>query len=358
MSAQPAIATLQHEDECLSLARVASFPRLRVLAWSDDILYASRGYELLKARLTSGNICWETVGHFQPTWWRSITSTLRLGSRLVRDGFHALAVLPSGGFTAAVPGAIITLAPGTKEFRVTHRIQRGTRPLHITVVPSGSIFWGEYFDNVERDEVHIYGSSDSGMTWDVAHTFPKHSIRHVHNIVYDHWENCLWILTGDRGDECGVLRASCDLKTVDVVLSGNQQARAVALVPTKNGVYFASDTPLETNCVYFLDRGGNLTKLTTISSSSIYGCQVQGVLFFSSMVEPSTINPDRHVRVYGSRGGQSWNRLMEWSKDRWPMRFFQYGNAILPDGHNSTDFLALTAIAVETEDLVTSIWRV
>jgi hypothetical protein len=28
---------------------------------------------------------------------------------LFRDGFHALAVLPSGGFVAPVPGAIVTL---------------------------------------------------------------------------------------------------------------------------------------------------------------------------------------------------------------------------------------------------------
>ena len=27
-----------------------------------------------------------------------------------------------------------------------------------------------------------------------------------------------------------------------------------------------------------------------------------------------------------------WRPLCEWKKDRWSMRFFQYGNAFLPDG--------------------------
>ncbi len=72
----------------------------------------------------------------------------------------------------------------------------------------------------------------------------------------DEWANCLWVLTGDNGSECRILRVSCDFKNVDVVLSGHQQARAVALVPTSDGLYFSSDTPLESNHVYRLDREG------------------------------------------------------------------------------------------------------
>src|SRR5258708_6450889 len=182
----------------------------------------------------------------------------RFTSRLFRDGFHALATPSSGVVVAAVPGAIITLRPNESEFRVTHTITRGTRPLHIVATPNGTIFWGEYFDNAARDEVHIYASTDAGSTWTVAYTFPKSTIRHVHNIVYDPWGDCLWVLTGDYGDECRVLRASCDFSSVESVLQGNQQARAVALVPTEDGLYFASDTPLELNYEYRLDHSRNL----------------------------------------------------------------------------------------------------
>lgn len=353
------------------LVRAASFPSLRALAWDGDVLYASRGYELLRARIQNPqSVTWQPVATFHPAWRRRISVRNNLTARLFRDGLHALAVLPSGGLVAAVPGAIITLHPNEppqneNEFRVTHNITRGTRPLHITAVPGGACYWGEYFDNPARDEVHIYASSDGGESWSTAYTFPKGAIRHVHNIVNDPWENCLWVLTGDYGDECRILRASYNFGRVETVLQGNQQARAVALVPMPDGLYFSSDTPLESNYIYRLDRMGALTQLAPIGSSSIYGCRVKDRVFFSTMVEPSEVNRDRNVRIYGGRTAGStgfpekdWQPLLTWKKDRWPMGLFQYGNAFLPDGNNATPYLALTTVAVESDDLVTSLYGV
>lgn len=344
------------------LSRIARLPKLRALAWSDDVLYASRGYDLVRAKIDSNFqlINWQSVATFNPGWKRKLSSAHPLTTRLFRDGFHALAVLPSGGLAAAVPGAILSLRPGESEFRRTHNITRGTRPLHIAAVPGGSIFWGEYFDNPSRDEVHIYGSTDGGENWSVAHTFPKGAIRHVHNIVHDSWQNCLWILTGDYGDECRILKAACDFSRVETILQGKQQARAVAAVPTEAGLIFSTDTPLEQNFIYQLDRNGALSQLAPISSSSIYGCRVGNHIFFSTMVEPSKINLDREVRIYGGAASSPdrWQSLLSWRKDRWLMRFFQYGNAFLPDGNNATNVLAVTSIAVHKDDQVTSLYSV
>jgi hypothetical protein len=329
---------------------------LRVLAWDRDVLYASRRYQMLRGSVRAGQFAWEPIARFRPSAWRGLTSTNRLASRLMRDGFHALAVLPSGRLVGAVPGAIVTSSPGEAEFRVTHRITRGTRPLHIAATPAGDLFFGEYFDNPGRDQVHIYGSTDQGETWQPAYTFPKMTIRHVHNVAYDPWENCLWILTGDYGDECRILRASCDLRTLDVAMSGNQQARAVAIVPAPDGLYFSSDTPLEKNHVYHLDRAGRLSVLAALASSSIYGCRVGDSVFFATMAEPSAVNETRAVHLYGEVDG-SWRSLLEWKKDAWSMRFFQYGNAFLPDGVNATPYLAVSTIAVERDDRATTIFR-
>ena len=342
----------------LELALVGRFPRMRALAWSGDWLYASRGYEVVRAR-ASDVIEWERVGSVPPAAWRAITSSSRLGARFFRDGFHALAVLTSGHLIGAVPGAIVALSPGETEFRVARRVSRGLRPLHITAVPSGIVFWGEYFDNPRRDEVHVYASSDRGERWEVAHTFPRGAVRHVHNIVYDEWENCLWVLTGDQGGECRIIRASCDFKSLDVVLSGDQQTRCAALVPTRDAVYFSTDSPLEQNHVYRLDRrSGGICAVAELSGSSIYGCLAGDSVFFSTMVEPSAINSSRVVELYGSRDGVDWQAFQRWKKDRWPMGAFQYGNAFLPDGKNTTGLLAATTIAVERSDMETSIWAV
>lgn len=343
------------------LVRRARIPCVRALTWHGQTLFASRGYELLSAMVAElpRELEWQAVGNYLPSFNRRLSVSNRLTARLFRDGFHALAALASGAIVAAVPGAIVTLFANETEFRRTFAVTRGTRPLHITALPSGAVFWGEYFDNASRDEVHIYGSTDGGMTWDVAYTFPKRAVRHIHNIVHDPWQDCLWVLTGDYGDECRILRASFDFTNVELVLQGKQQARAVAAIPTKEGLYFASDTPLEQNYIYFLDRQGALSLLAQINNSSICGCRVGSHLFFSTMVEPSKVNPDLTVRVYGAtRDPQSWQPLLSWHKDRWPMKFFQYGNAFLPDGNNTTAYLAVSTVAVESDDMVTSIYSV
>jgi hypothetical protein len=144
---------------------------------------------------------------------------------------------------------------------------------------------------------------------------------------------------------------------VDVVLLGSQQTRSAALVPTRDALYFSSDTPLEQNHIYRLDRRGELTRVAALDSSSIYGCRVGGAIFFSTMVEPSPVNPSRNVSVYGSADGENWQQLVHCKKDAWPMGLFQYGNAFLPDGRNTSGVLAVTTIAVTHGDLQTSLWR-
>ncbi|MFZ3340232.1 MAG: hypothetical protein WA213_05075, partial [Terriglobales bacterium] len=273
----------------ITLRKILALRGVRVLAWDGDVLYACRGYELIRWKASSrgelrqSDEQWEVVACFRPAWWRNFTSRTRLGARLVRDGFHALAVLRETGqaprehrsptddasLIAAVPGAIVTRTPGSDDFRVAHKIRRGTRPLHITAVPSGIVYWGEYFDNRERAEVHIYSSADRGQIWQVAYTFPAGAIRHIHNIVYDRWEDCLWILTGDVGSECKVLRASCDLRSIEVVLAGNQQARAATAIPMPDALYLATDTPFEANHVLRLTRDGKVDAIANLPSSSI-----------------------------------------------------------------------------------------
>src|SRR5438105_3296767 len=99
--------------------RLAAFTRMRALAWCNDVLYASRGYTLLRARMnTCTRPVWENVGIYRPTPWRIVSSSFRLASRLFRDGFHALVALSSGSLIAAVPHTIVTLSPGEAEFRV------------------------------------------------------------------------------------------------------------------------------------------------------------------------------------------------------------------------------------------------
>ena len=76
------------------------------------------------------------------------------------------------------------------------------------------------------------------------------------------------------------------------------------------------------------------------------------------MVEPSEVNRDRAVRIYAAdiNAPKAWRPLLSWKKDPLPMGLFQYGNAFLPDGNNTTQFLAVSTIAVQSDDLCTSLY--
>jgi hypothetical protein len=132
----------------------------------------------------------------------------------------------------------------------------------------------------------------------------------------------------------------------------------VAAIPTQDALYLSTDTPYEQNHVYRLDRSGQLECVGDLNNSSIYGCRVGDALFFSTMVEPSAVNTSGEVHIVGARKGADWRPLLRWKKDRFSMRYFQYGNAILPDGENETQFLAVTTVAVEQDDLTTTLWQV
>jgi len=249
----------------LKLRRVAKHPGIRVLAWDGDILYGCCGYpdrlacELGRAPSGSGR-------RLRPVGWRSLTSRNALTYRLLRDGFHAVAILGNPKSNQTMVGAVG--CTGLHALRTAMHFKSHIDPARHKAAAHhgrsiGRNLLGEYFYNRERAEVHIYASIDGGLAWQIAYTFPAGSIRHVHNIIYDRWGDCLWILTGDEGAECKVLRASCDLRSIEVVLAGNQQARAVAAIPTETGLYLSTDTPSEKNHVYRLDRAGNVEQVAT-----------------------------------------------------------------------------------------------
>ena len=343
-------------DQGPRLVPMGRFPGNRVLTWDGGALYVSRKYSLW--RVFPAESRWEYVARFRPGWRRKVSGASHLGGRLRRDGFHALGVLPDGGLVAVLPKAIAICPPGGKEFQITWRVKRGTRPLALAVTPGGAIYWGEYFNNAAREEVHVYGSVDGGYTWDAVYTFPAGSIRHVHSLTYDPSYDHLWMCTGDYGVECRIMRASNDWTAVETVLDGNQQARAVRPIPTSRGLYFATDSELEQNYIYRIASNDSVERLCPINGPGMWGCQADSALFFSSDVEPSKVNVDPFACLYGSRDGETWSRLIAWRKDPWHMRLFQYGNIILPRGTNETSVIAATGMAVRGEDDVMHLWRV
>ena len=278
-----------------------------------------------------------------------IPGSPRCLNRLFRRGIHHVIQLPHDTCIVVVKGSILRIEKGEQVKSIPH-IEKRSGPLTLCYDGDSNLFWGEYFGNPHRDEVHIYSSCDGGLSFTVAYTFPPGSIRHIHGIFHDPYENTFWVTTGDTNEETGIWITDDTFRTLTKVIGGTQQTRAVQLLFTKSHVYFGSDTPLEKNHLYRMDKQtGQIEKLQELESSVFWACSVGEYLFFSTVVEPSRVNRCRDACIWGSKGGESWRCVARFRKDIWPMKLFQYGQIFFPSGDNHTGYLWFTPVATEKD---------
>lgn len=334
------------------------FPNIKALMWDNQTLYAARGYSVLSYDTASECKQWNLVGRYNPSFSQRACEYSKTLARIKRSGFHHLTSLSNNELIGIIDKSLVKLSTDSRTFKKIFSITRGTRPLSLTTNPQGHIFWGEYFSNPHRDSVHIYVSYDFGDTWSIAYTFPKSTIRHIHNIIWDQYINAFWIFTGDDHNECLIMTADENMGNIKVIFEGNQQIRCVAGIPRPEGLYFASDTPFEPNHIYLIDKASSLHTLSSLPSSSLSACNISNILCFSSAVEPSSINTTKSASLAISSDGQAWNNIVKWDKSMLPSKLFQFANISLPTGYNSSSFLAATGISVKKEHMTTHLWEI
>ncbi|NCU31691.1 MAG: SAM-dependent DNA methyltransferase, partial [Candidatus Moranbacteria bacterium] len=118
------------------------------------------------------------------------------------------------------------------------------------------IAYGEYTGNPSAGTVSIYSRNKSGE-WNIAYTFESGTIKHIHAIVPDHFRNNVLILTGDSDKESGFWVAENNFKTVRPLIFGEQRYRSCVAWPLKEGILYATDTPLENNYLFFISESNN-----------------------------------------------------------------------------------------------------
>jgi hypothetical protein len=310
-----------------------------------SVLYASRGLEVLTSR--DGGESYELFARCPGLVGERWMSRSRLLARLGRFGVQALRPLSEDGAIAVLRRRIVRCAPGSRRFHEVLRIERGSRPLNICVTSAGRIYFGEYFNNPDRRSVHVYGSED-GEHWSVVYTFPAGTIRHIHNIVVDPYRKGLWVLTGDSDDESGLWFTDDNFQTLDRVVGDTQQARAVALIPLEDGLIVPTDTPSAQNYVQHCDpETGQLTPVAPLPNSAFHAIKQCGLLFISTVAEPSSCNDSKSASVFVSEDGTQWKCLSTFRRD-WGMirqrlrivdRAIRHPEVKLVPGQNNTGFI-------------------
>jgi len=295
---------------------------------------------------------------FKLPFIENIFNQWRIYSRLTRSGFHDLAIMPTGRIVGIFHHHIVAYEEKSDEFITTFDIQRGSRPLSLAMTPDEKLYFGEYFSNERREDVHVYTSHDGGKQWNICYTFSKGSIRHIHNIIYDPYRKGLLILTGDEDKESYVFLTKDKFSTVEPILKNGQKARALTAIPIKEGIILPTDTPLEQNYIQFLDNSGKLHQLCPIPGSAFYSCRVGPYFFISTGVEPSRVNKLKYATIYASKNCFDWKCVFKAKKDILPSKLFQYGNIFFPKGLNNTGYLFFTTVALSGCDQVLHCWEV
>ena len=207
---------------------------------------------------------------------------------------------------------------------------RGSKPLNLCFAPSGNIYFGEYFQNMEKQTVNIYCSKDNAKTWDIAYTFEAGNINHIHGLFFDKYTNRIWVATGDRENECIIGYTEDEFKTFVEVFRGGQEYRTCQLFFYQDFIVFGTDTQYEQNVIKKFDRKTlEITELQKVQGSVIKGGQVGDVAFISTTVEPSKVNTDKYAHLWVTKDGLHWEERYKAKKD-WLPHIFQFGTFEFP----------------------------
>lgn len=281
----------------------------------------SRGY-----LLNFGNELWRIID-----WKFCLLSFFGLTRRFFRAELTGLYQLENCDRIAVAKKGLFLQKGGKGDFVKCYAMPRGSRPLNICIAPSGKLFFGEYFQNMEKQAVNIYCSEDNARTWHVAFTFAVGNINHIHGLFFDKYTNRIWVATGDRENECIIGYSEDEFMTFVEVFRGGQEYRTCQLFFYKEFIAFGTDTQYQQNVIKKIDRKTlEITELQKVQGSVIKGGQVGDVAFISTTVEPSEVNVDKWAHLWVTKDGLQWEEKYKAKKDWLPTTLFQFGTFEFP----------------------------
>ena len=325
---------------------------VKALTVFDDYFISAVGYRLYKYYFDSKRSR-EFVGRIADCKYAPF-SRFSLTRRFMRAEITALYHLADGSSLAIARKGIFRCESGSKKFYKCFSVKRGSRPMNLCITPSGEIFFGEYFANVSKSAVNIYTSKDGGKSWNVAYTFAKGNINHIHGLYWDKYTKSIWVVTGDRENECIIGYTKDDFKTLNIVFRGGQEYRSCVLFFYPEYVVYATDSQYIQNEIKCFDRTTHeIRVIQQVQGSVIKGTQCGDRVMISTAVEPSDVNLGRESYVWTSDNGLEWQQIYHGTKDCLPS-IFQFALFEFPNYYvEKPDRLLFSGRAVKKDDGVT-----
>lgn len=283
-----------------------------------------------------------------------LLSCHRLLSQLLRIGIHHLLPLKDGNLLVVVKRKLYVIAQDGKVIN-TWSDFKGNKPAHqgVCVTPEGTIFLSEYVLNPNRNiEVKLWRSTDNGKTFHVVKTFVPGEIRHIHFVKWDTYEKCLWMGTGDYGEdnkECCLYRSEDNGDSWNLIGQGSQDWRAIGVCFTEKTLLWGTDAGSCPETVHFISMDRKTHEITVLADfeGPCHGCASykDGRAFFSTGVEGGENEQDRFSRMKQLVNGKIENVWML-KKDIWPL-ILQYGVMRFPLGSDQCDKVVFSTLALK-----------
>lgn len=329
-------------------------------------------------KLNLSNYLTEKVLSFPFSFKYNILSRSKLLTRVLRiDARYGIKIIDDICLIVR-DGIIHEIALEKKKISKGFSSFKGKRPLNIVPIDirgfDKGFYFGEYYSNPEMLPVAIY--KREGMdVWNKVFEFGYGEINHIHNLIPDENNNCVWILAGDFGKAASIWKAQNNFEKIEKILFGKQEYRSCVAWPYYSNIVYATDTPFQRNylCVLEKEEAFNMKKIEELNGSVIYYCCVKDNLIFSSVVENNGGEPfvkklflrkegsgilDRNCVIYKYSKRNSLQILHKEMKDVYPFFLFQFGAIIFPQGINNTDYLITYNIATKRNDLTLCIYNI
>jgi len=328
--------------------KILNFLKGYNVEWIDSEIYIlSKGNRLYVSK--DLKLPFKQIGKFPLNFIISMLSKSRVFQRFLRSMYYNVIRLDSGEIFVTFQKKVGLFRNGkffsVKGLDKDARFLRGS----CAVDEKGGIYFGEYNSNPKRGVVNIYYLPQNSTSAEVVFQFPENSIRHVHGIYFDKYDNSIWCVCGDLEKECRILKTKNCFKNFEVVGEGDETWRTVSLIFTKDSIYYGMDAEFRQNYIYQINRKDKKrTELIKVDGPIYYSHKVGEKIFFEVTAEncPSSNNL---ASLWSIDSNKKIEKIISYPKDILH-QYFMPGTIHFPLGPGRKNELFFSCVGLKNMD--------
>lgn len=258
---------------------------LKAIYFHDEWLYLSDGDKIFRSN--DYGITLDFVANIEHSiWYLNILKKFYITTRIARLDVYRMRILSTGTIIFTTREGIFRVNSGEKIAKLAFKT-KGSRPISLTVDKNGVVYFGEYHSNPNRDPISVFASNDDGKSFSKIYTFPANTIRHIHAVEYDKYDDCLWLATGDSDRETYLIKASLDFKKVETIAHGGQKNRYFEIKVFQDKIFMTPDSPTGNNAIRLYDKNEKqLKKILDVEAPVFFSTKLGDYYFCATSNEP------------------------------------------------------------------------